>query len=226
MATRRKGSGRPAEAGDGKTAIRVALISGAATLLAALTGGLFVLFSGTGDGTSASSNSSASPYVSIDSPRGSLIPAITSVSFAESQAKEIVIVKGVARDIPPGEALYAVASPQQTDAAPNVGAAAVQHSWFVGGPANIRHDGLWTVQIDIAPPTSRTLTVVAVLTATELPPTGGVSCQPCPTSSPSPIASEETLSPAQIRSSLRVSGPQDLSFVVATSNTAHAKPGH
>jgi hypothetical protein len=222
MVKRRKSSGRAGEAGDGTTAIRVALISGAATLLAAIIGGLFVLFPGTGDSPSASSSSSASPHFGLGQ-----LPSILTVSFANSHTKEIVIVKGVARDISPTEALYAVATPQQTDATPNVGEAAGGQSWFVGGPADIGHDGLWTVEIDIAPPTSRTLTVVAVI-ATNVPPlsaaggSGGVGGTGNSTGSP-PDSSPPT--PTDVRSNLRAWGPQ-ADVVIERSSTAHGKPGH
>jgi hypothetical protein len=219
MAKRSKSSGRAGEASESATAIRVALIGGAATLLAAIVGGVFVLSSGTGNSSSVSSSSS----LGLEQ-----LPSILTVSFANSHTKEIVIVKGVAQDIPSNEALYAVATPQQTGATPNVEGAAVEHSWFVGGPAHVGHDGLWTVEIDIAPPSSRTLTVVAVITANAAqvaggatPPPGGVSTG----NSTGPPLSTPPHAPTDLRSNLRAFGPQ-ADDVIETSSTAHAKPGH
>ncbi len=228
MAKRRKSSGRTGEASESATAIRVALIGGAATLLAAIIGGFFVLSSGARDSSSVSSSSSSSSYLGLEQ-----LPSILTVSFANSHTKEIVIVKGVAQDISSNEALYAVATPQQTGATPNVEGATVEQSWFVGGPAHVGHDGLWTVEIDIAPPSSRTLTVVAVVTPNAAPregapPPGGVSGtgnSTGPPLSPAPPLSTAQGIPTDVRSNLRKFGPQ-AHDVIERSSTAHAKPGN
>jgi hypothetical protein len=206
MARRLKGAGRPAETSDGKTAIKVAFISGAATLLAAMVGGLFVLFSGSGGGNSTNSGPTSAPE-----------PVILAVSFAHTQAKEIVIVKGTSQNIPTGEAIYAVATPENINVTPSVAGQAVARPWFVGGPANIRQNGLWAVQIDIVPPTSQTLTVVAVITSALVFPTGRCP-QPC---TPSPT----TISPAEIRSNLETDGPGS-GVVLSRSSAVHPKPDH
>jgi hypothetical protein len=233
MAKRRKSSGRAGEAGESATAIKVALIGGAATLLAAIIGGFFVLSSGTGDSSSVSSSSSSSSHPGLEQ-----LPSILTVSFANSHTKEIVIVKGVAPDISPNEALYAVATPQQTGATPSVEGAAVEQSWFVGGPAHVGHGGLWAVEIDIAPPSSHTLTVVAVITANTAegggqPPAGGVSdgnstgppFSTAPSLSPAPPLSTAPHAYTDVRSNLRAFGPQ-ADEVIERSSTSHAKPGY
>jgi hypothetical protein len=212
MARRLKGGGKPAETGDGKTAIKVAFIGGAATLLAAIIGGLFVLFSGTGGGNSTSGGPANNPE-----------SVILAVSFAQTQAKETVIVKGEAQDIPTGEAVYAVATPENINATPAVAGQTVAQSWFVGGPADIRQNGLWVIQIDIAPPTSQTLTIVAVITDTVVSAHAAGNCgsSPCPP----PTTNLTTLSPAEIRSNLEANGPAS-GIVMSMSSAVHPRPGH
>ena len=199
MAKRNRRSGERGGSADRKTAIRVAFIGAAATLLAAIIGGLFVLLSG-----------------SAGSPQSEL--TIRSVSFAEAVGKETITVTGVAQGLAAGEAVYAMARPapaRLTSPASPSGGPAGTASWFVGGPANVGGDGLWATEIVIIPATSSTLTVVAVAVAS--PPRS--HCPAPPETCPRPNHS------AKVRAALKIAGPAG-SLVKLASSQVHAAPAN
>lgn len=97
MVRRRRVNGRPAKTSDRGTAIKVALIGSAATLLAAAVTGIFALFSGSDNGEP-------------NTPEPGK-PVILTVSFAQTRTEETVVVKGMAQNIPAHESVYVVAAP-------------------------------------------------------------------------------------------------------------------
>lgn len=189
------------KATEHKTAIRVAYIGAAATLLAAVIGGVFVLASTSGQGSSGNSNPGGQPDL-----------AILSVSFDRMQTEEIVNVTGVARNIPTYETVYAVAKP----GANNVGAAlpvasgANARSWFVGGPAIVGKDGLWSIKINVSPLQAGNLTIAAVEVG--VPTVGCASGVPCV---PSPLPPPP---PALTRIQLGTYGPNSNSVTLTSSS--------
>src|SRR2546430_15917811 len=102
MIRKRRGNGRRSKVADHKTAVTVALIGAAATLLAAIAGGLFGFFS-------SSDNNSASGKQPEPLTRPELF--IRTVSLAQGRGEIAVTVTGVARDIPAGASVYVIVKP-------------------------------------------------------------------------------------------------------------------
>jgi hypothetical protein len=183
-----------------------AYIGAAGALLAAIIGGVFVLFANSGHG---------SPAVTFLVGQSDL--AILSVSFTRTRTGEIVDVTGIARQLPAYEAVYAVAKPRGGNAGRTVPAvpapAPAASSWFVGGPASVSKDGLWSARIYISSLRAGDLTIAAV----EI---GGPTPPACPTSTCIPAPGPSLPSIAQIRSDLRSHGP-DSAYVAGTSALKH-----
>jgi hypothetical protein len=161
------------QATERKTALRVAYIGAAATLSAAIIGGIFAFVS--------SSNHGPTGSHSYGHSQADL--AILSVSFGQVGTKEIISVTGVARNVPAQLSVYAVAKPGTTKVktpTPESGTNTV--SWFVAGPAVVARSGLWSVKININPPETGKLTIAA-LEARNIPPPhcgSGATCAPPP----------------------------------------------
>ena len=187
MPTKVKKSNNKVGAAGRKTAYRVAFIGAAATLSAALLAVFIPMLIGGGQ----------------QSDTGTF--AVLSISFDQKSGEEVVTVTGIARNIPPGATLYAMAKPgnisvkahQNTQASGQAPVHALAppkaRSWFVGGPAGIGSDGHWSVNIVIIPPIAGKLTVVPVEIG---------SCNNCAAAPPS-----------EVRQYLGMYGPDDADAV-------------
>ena len=80
-------------------------------------------------------------------------PVITieSVSFQDSSAVEMVTVNGTEQRLGIGQLIFVVATLGRS-------------AWVVGGPAYVTPGGTWTAQLEVSPPYSGNLTVIAGLT--------------------------------------------------------------
>jgi hypothetical protein len=165
------------QATERKTALRIAYVGAAATLSAAIIGGIFALVSSSNHGSSG--NGIPTGGHSYRSSQADL--AILSISFGQVGTSEIISVTGVARNVPAHLSVYAVAKPGTTKVktpAPESGTNTA--SWFVAGPAVVARSGLWSVKINISPPETGKLTIAA-LEARNTPP---AQCAPGKTCAP------------------------------------------
>jgi hypothetical protein len=189
----RKRTDNSRQATERKAALRVAYIGAAATLSAAIIGGIFVLVSSSnhdspGNGIPTGSYSYGSSPAEL---------AILSVSFGQVGTREIISVTGVARNVPAHLSVYAVAKPGTTNAkTPALESGTNTVSWFVAGPAAVAGNGLWSVKINISPPETGKLTIAAVearnLTSPQCAP--GETCAPPPPPPPTAAQVEAELS--------------------------------
>jgi hypothetical protein len=165
------------QATERKTALRVAYIGAAATLSAAIIGGIFAWVSSSGHGPP------GIPHGSHSYGRSQADLAILSVSFGQVGTSEVISVTGVARNVPAQLSVYAVAKPGATKVkAPSVDSGTNTVSWFVAGPAVVASSGLWSVKINISPPETGKLTIAA-LEARNIP---SAQCAPGKTCAPPP----------------------------------------
>jgi len=169
------------QATERKTALRVAYIGAAATLSAAIIGGIFAWVSSSGHGPP------GIPHGSHSYGPSQADLAILSVSFGQVGTSEVISVTGVARHVPAQLSVYAVAKPGTTKVkAPTAESGTNTVSWFVAGPAVLARSGLWSVKINISPPETGKLTIAA-LEARNIPPphcASGATCAPLPPSPP------------------------------------------
>ena len=175
------------QAVERKAALKVAYIGAAATVLAAIIGGIFVLASVASHG----SPGNGIPTGSYTYGNSHTDLGILSVAFGQVGTREIISVTGIARNVPADLSVYAVAKPGTTKVeTPTIEPGTNTVSWFVAGPAVVGRSGLWSVEIDISPPETGKVTITAVEARNVVP----SQCPPqetCPGLQPRPPTAAE-----------------------------------
>ena len=196
-----------------KTALKVAYVGAAATLVAAIIGGVFAW-------VSSSHDSPSIPNVSYSYGSSQAQLAILSVSFGQVDDREVIGVTGVAYHVPHDQAVYAVAKPRTGNGnSPAHAPGANTVSWFVAGPATVAGNGQWSIKINISPPETGKLTIAAV-EARNIPP---AQCAPGETCAPPPPPPPTA---AQVRAALRNQGSGDTIISRTSSPKRVAFPSH
>ncbi len=143
-----------------------AWIGAAATISAALIGGIFVLVHA-GSSSAPPTTTTTHPLFGVETP-GSI--SITSVAFKNGTAGEIISVSGVATQLGQNAELYAVARPSAKKAG----------TWLVSSGVKPASDGRWAATIHMPAVSSVPYTVSVVDVPTVTCPPGSTCASPSP----------------------------------------------